>query len=577
MTTATHKLSTPPPPLKKHAAGVQLLVSPCSCHPHPASSKNLSQVFSAFCTKLMGSLFEILPETSSPSLPLKAAVAALVSDALFHEENLEGYREALVAAEAAEAAAVAAAAAARAGSMGGMGGAGAGHSVPGEEFLATTNTPNVGAGVKRKRKRKNARGGEGDGTGVNSIGDGISGGNGGGGTKPPRRVCYQQQLLEEMAYLAGSKVESARLGAIAGAPVLLEGFIVRLARAQHNTADIHKAAGVAAAAAISASGGKRSRGSGPASHSGGGGGASLSLSPASQMFKMWAVLMSTLSGPPPSSPTVSGKRGEPEADKGEGKVAPASDPAVSVRMPTTSTSLTGMSVSLPPSLVLAFLRSSNSMLRLLAAHDVYRINEDWGGVEFDRLRTFSGALIDLAASRAVEKEDEEREKSSGGGGNATAEAEITATATAVAAQVNHEAPAGAVAQEFVTAFQSLLRLNHNILHDDLRPVLRMTFQWAAAAIMMAPENEATVTDAVAVSEGVGGGDGGGSGGSRGGRSGEDTLRAQAVGLVVSLVDTYGRLRQMDHLVQAMFGAIIDRPSAAADMLRSSECTEALGR
>lgn len=549
----------------------------------------------------MGSLFEILPEASS-SPQLKAAAAGLVSDALFHEENLEGYREALLAAEVEEAAAAAAAAAAV-----GTGGAGAGvgGSATGEETSLALSPPVAGEGGKKKRKRRNARG-EGDGAG-DGVGDG-------GGTKLPRRVCYQQQLLEEMASLAGSKSESARRGAIFGAPLLLQGFIVRLGRAQRDTADIHKTAGMAAAAAISAAGGKRSRGSGPASHSGGGGGtsgggnSSSSLSPAAQMFKLWAVLTSTLSAPP-SAPSTISTRGEKNEVGCKG--ATVSARAVAVHTPPSSRPPTPslLRMSLPPSLVLAFLRSSNSMLGLLAAHDVYRISEDWGGVEFDRLRSFSCTLIDLAASREGGEEGEEREEEGKAGSDGGGDATVIATAAATAA-ISFTEARRAAAQEFIVAFQSLLRLNHNILHDDLRPVLRMTFQWAAAAAAAgaevaaatAPEEYSKVTTAAAAAAAaataptaadggcddgdsrgasgagrdavgpIGASDGGGSGG-----HGGHTLRTQAVGLVVSLVDTYGRLRQMDHLVQALFGAIVDRPSAAADVLRSGECTAALGR
>lgn len=482
------------------------------------------QVFATFCSKLMGPLFQVLARepassatASSPS-PLEVAAKTLVCEALFHEENLEGYREAFTAAEKA-----ASAAAATSGGAGGVEAAG--------DPAASSEG---GSKKKRRRKNKGADGGE--------VAGGQSGGGGGGGGKTPRRVCYQQQLLDEMAVLAaGSKAARerwSRLGAMAGAPLLLEGFITRLEKAaqHHEAGDIHDGAGTtAAAAAVSMPGVKRSRSSGTG---GGGGVAGSTSSPASQMFRLWALLTSTLSG----------------------SLKDAELPS-------------GLSFSLP--LLLPYLRSGNSMLKLLTDHDVYRINEDWGGLEFDQLRDFSVGLIRLASADVA---DASNGGGGGGGGNAATTAMVVSGdasgpaegAPDAAAADAHAAgglgpegggegrPTGA-AQEFLRAFGSLLGLNHNILHDDLRPVLRMTFGWAAT------EEEAGTAGATA--SGNGGGNGGGVPG----------LRALAIGLVVSLVDTYGRLRQMDHLVRALFGAIADRPSASSAVLRRDECTAALGR
>lgn len=464
------------------------------------------QVFATFCSKLMGPLFQVLsrepavPTTAASPSPLNVAATTLVCEALFHEENLEGFREAFTAAEKA------AAAVAISGAAGG---------------IEASSNPASSEGVskkKRRRKNKGADGGE--------VAD--RGGGTGGGGKAPRRVCYQQQLLDEIAVLAaGSLVERerwSRLGAMAGAPVLLEGFITRLGKAQHHEAgDIHD--GVGTAAAVSTVGVKRSRSSGTG---GGGGGAGSAQSPASQMFRLWALLTSTLSG--------------------SFKDAPSPSPSPSELA--------------FPLLLLPYLLSSNSMLRLLADHDVYRINEDWGGLEFDQLRTFSAGLISLASANIAGT------RISGDGDDAGGTA---AWAMVVSTGENGTLEGGegmstAAAQEFLRAFSSLLGLNHNILHDDLRPVLRMTFDWAAIA--RAGTAAAGVVPASVSSSSSSDGNG---------HSGAPGLLALAIGLVVSLVDTYGRLRQMDHLVRVLFGAIADRPSAAAAVLRRDECAAALGR
>lgn len=460
----------------------------------------------------MGSLFEMLSETT-PS-PLKAAATVVVWDALFHEEHLEGYREAF-----------AAAAASAANSASSPSEAPVVKTAASGEASAIARSPAAGDGGKKKRRRKSKDGDGGD-------------AGGSGGVNAPRRACYHQQLLEEMNKLARSEHVRSRLGAIAGAPLLLEGFIVRLERTQHASADIHEAASVASAAAISAGGGKRSRSSASASNASGGGGTSSSASPASQMFKLWAVLTSTLAGSALSAIVT----------KAATERSTVSGPAVVAR---------GHGPRAPPSLVVPFLRASNSMLGLLAAHDVYRINEDWGGAEFDQLKRFSSRLICLAAS--------------GGGtsGDDDASAAIGGNAARVTPAADGQREVKEAAQEFVQAFSLMLGLNHNILHDDLRPVLRMTFEWAATGVVPTAATSISAVD----DEGTGmaGGD------HDDGRDGYLTLRALAVGLVVNLVDTYGRLRQIDHLVQALFGAIVNRPSATAAVLKGEECTAALAR
>ncbi|CAB1100685.1 unnamed protein product [Ectocarpus sp. CCAP 1310/34] len=636
------------------------------------------KVFTTFCSKLMGSLFRALPPeistTASASSPLKTAAKAVAFDALFHEEHLEGYREAFTAAEEAVAAAVA-----RTGSSPQGGGvaptAGGGD---GKNISEPDQSGESGGGGK-KRRRKN-------------TGREDGGGDDGGKFKKPRsRVCYQQQLLDEMAALAaGSRADGegggrSRLGAVAGAPILLEGFILRLGKVQRGAVDIHEASGAATAAV--AVGGKRSRSSGGSG--GGGSGSGSSASPASQMFRLWSVLHSTLLGSLPSAPSSS----PPPAQPSDGTVV------------------------LPRLLLLPFLRSSNSMLRLLAEHDVYRINEDWGGLEFGQLRSFSSSLIRLAESCCGGG------GSGGGGGNSTDGGAPASTPAAMAvsrdgARRTEDAPdapaaaarvlvkptkeevtgAGAAAEEFLRAFGSLLGLNHSILHDDLRQVLRMTFEWAATAetaesATAAPGTvrggdggsggptvvlRALAVDLVASLVGTGGGGGNSTDGGapastpaamavsrdgarrtedapdapaaaarvlvkptkeevtgagaaaeeflrafgsllglnhsilhddlrqvlrmtfewaataetaesataapgtvRGGDGGSGgptvVLRALAVDLVASLVGTYGRLRQMDHLVRALFGAVSDCPQAAAAMLRRDECAAALGR
>ncbi|CAM9790800.1 unnamed protein product, partial [Ectocarpus sp. 4 AP-2014] len=422
------------------------------------------KVFTTFCSKLMGSLFQALPlegSTASASSPFKTAAKAVACDALFHEEHLEGYREAFTAAEAAAAAAAAMAALA------------AGSRVDGE-------------GMGR-----------------------------------------------------------SRLGALAGAPILLEGFILRLRKVQRGAVDIHEASGAAAAAV--AMGGKRSRSSGG---SGGGSGSGSSASPASQMFRLWSVLNSTLLGSLPSAPTSS----PPPPPPSDGTVV------------------------LPRLLLLPLLRSSNSMLRLLAEHDVYRINEDWGGLEFDQLRSFSYSLIRLADGCCGAGSVTGGDNSTDGGapgsmavsGDGARRREDAPDAPAAAARVlvkptkEEAAGAGAAAEEFLRTFGSLLGLNHSILHDDLRPVLRMTFEWAATA-ETAKSAAATATPGTFC------------GGDAGNGGPPAVLRALAVDFVASLVGTYGRLRQMDHLVRALFGAVSDCPQAAAAMLRRDECAAALGR
>ncbi|CAM9371809.1 unnamed protein product, partial [Ectocarpus sp. 8 AP-2014] len=185
------------------------------------------KVFTTFCSKLMGSLFQALPpegSTASASSPLKTAAKAVACDALFHEEHLEGYREAFTAAEAA--AAAAAAALARTGSSPqGEGVAPAAGGGGGKNNGEPDQSGESGGGGK-KRRRKN-------------TGREDGGGDDGGKFKKPRsRVCYQQQLLDEMAALAtGSRADEegegrSRLGAVAGAPILLEGFILRLGKVQ---------------------------------------------------------------------------------------------------------------------------------------------------------------------------------------------------------------------------------------------------------------------------------------------------------------------------------------------------------
>lgn len=524
----------------------------------------IHQVFSTLCSKLMGPLFQILPARAALSTtvvgrpsPLYSAAKTLVCEALFHEEHLEGYREAFAATEAAGVSLSATVVAARADD---------------DQVAAAVASETGGKQKKKKRRKKNKGGGDGGEDATTAAAD--AGGNSGGKNRTPRRVCYQQQLFDEMATLCGggggggSHVQQERscLGAMAGAPLLLEGYITRLGRTQQREAtDIHEASGTALASAV---GGKRSRSSGGGGGGGGtgGGAGSFAPSPASQMFRLWAVLTSTLSGslgsasrsPPPSA-------------------VPSSVPPSS-------------SFVLPLLLLLPYLRSSNSMLRLLADHDVYRINEDWGGLEFDQLRSFSASLIRLAAAAAAD----DIARRGGGRGDFTDVRPRTAATAPAAAMVicsddeegkaggvgANEASAGrclgsqddaaegaastAAAQEFLKAFTSLLGLNHNILHDDLRPVLRMTFEWAAAAEAGATATEAVTAKAITANGGGGGG-------------GLRVLRSLAIGLVVRLVDTYGRLRQMDHLVRALFGAIADRPSPAAAVLRRDECTAALGR
>lgn len=458
----------------------------------------------------MGPLFEILIDATLPSL--RSAATDLVWDALFHEEHLDGFREALTAAEA-------------------RGGAGrlATGTTSKSDTGSTLSGRNAIEGGKKKRRRKGK--GEGDET------KGVDSGN---STIPCRRVCYQQQLLEEVERLAGSDAERSLLAGMTAAPLLLEGYIVRLEqqtqRESAGTGDIH-----ATAAAISAAGGKRSR-----STAGGGGGggdsataSSASASPASQMFKMWAILTSTIAirSPPSSSaptPASTISASSPEtAEVGGGSLAEITEK---------------WAVGLPRGVASSYMRASNSMLRLLLSHDVYRINEDWGELEFDQLQAFSVGLIEFAASADIDAVNSPRQRE---------RAEHTNEETGGSAR---SVGSAALREELVKAFHSLLDLNHNILHGELRPVLRMTFEWAAVganlAATAAAARRAAVTRTTVESL---------------------TLRTLAVDLAVSLVDTYGRLRQMDHIIQALFGAIADRPSASAAVLRGEECTAALGR
>lgn len=478
----------------------------------------------------MGPLFGMLREADTLLLtvspPLVSAIVELVWDALFHEEHLEGYREAFTAAEAATAAAAV-----------------------GETAVpATADTIERGA---KKRRRKSNKGGS-DAADAHRSGDGggAGGGDSGrGGATIPRRACYQQQLLEELGRLAvvGAETEqdakmTTHLGALRGAPLLLEGFIVRLiGQAQNNKhADIHQAVsgGIATSASggggpVSSMGGKRPRSSvGISTHAArGGSGGGSNVSSAALMFKMWIALTGALS-------PLCFDRKETAMDV-ESRTATL---AKSQHVANVDAQMPGREQSSASGLVVPFLRSSNAMLQLLVKHDVYRVNEDWGDREFKQLEAFAAMLFDLAGSTKP-------------------------AADRVTVRHGHYCDivvAAGAPQEFMKAFHALLGMNHNILHKNLRPLFRMAFEWAAVdpAAVTAANEPVVVAANLAEAETA---------------RPLEPLRPLAVALVVSLVDTYGRLRQMDHLVQALFGAISDSPSASASMLRGDVCKSALGR
>lgn len=463
--TYMERTSPPPRPL--------LFVPPQS--PRPL----LTQVFASFCSKVMGPLFGVLSETRSS--PLTAAAKAIVWEALFHEEHLDGYREAFIAVEASP------------------------------EAAAASLSGDVGVGGNKKTKRR--KGGK-DGEDTANLA-------GGSGRGSQRRASYQQQVLEEMSRLARLVGEERScLGSAVGAPLLLEGFILGLKQAMQEGADIHVSSGGNDGGRSNGStvgiGGKRSRSTANASLLSGG--VSASISPASQMFKLWSVLTSTLD-------SIFTSRG--------------------INSDTTSSSDMNPN-SIPPlekgsNLCCCYLRACNAMLRLLVTHDVYRVNEDRGGVELDRLRAFWKGILNLAIGKVDRWQVE-------------------------------------VEVEFVQVFRSLLMLNHEILHDHSIIVLQMAFEWAAVTEKVmtekrvaAPLTNQTNSSPDATSlhrsreeeerkEGKG-------------DAGLHELRTLSTGLVVSLVDTYGRLRQMDHLVRSLFAAIAARPSAAAAVLRGGVCVE----
>lgn len=491
----------------------------------------------------MGPLFEILPESEveakttagqATSPQRTSAATSLIWDALFHEEHLEGFREAFTAAEAASAAPS-------------LADDGSGNAV------ASPPAAGIGKGAAKKRRRKgkkdraSASAADGDGGGGGASTDA----SGGGGTAR-RRACYQQQVLEEMVELAagaGAEMEEAsrrtRLGSMRGAPLLLEGFIVRMtAQAQRNNkhADIHQPISVSVSPAgaqgrVLAIGGKRSRSSlGSATHTDGGGSTS---SPAALMFKMWTVLTGTLA---PLSST--------EHDRATGGDAELSSSTFGLSVPTDGGKRRGL-VKSASSYLLPFLRSSNAMLQLLVRHDIYRVNEDWGGRQLRQLEIFTATIFDLAGRH-----------------------NMVPTTTMDNGGDDDGLEAGA-AHEFLKAFHALLGMNHNILHDNLRSLLCMTFEWAAIRVYTPTVDSPGATVKSGVLETAADGSAGNEGASGSGRL--KSLRPLAVDLIVSLVDTYGRLRQMDHLVQALFGAICDSPVASASALRGDECTSALGR
>lgn len=468
----------------------------------------------------MGPLFEMLHEADS-SLTVRQTLVSvtveLVWDALFHEEHLEGYREAFTAAEATTSSSLAI----------------------GEDSVPPT-AETVERGGKKRRRRGNKSGSDAAG----AQGSGAVGGDGGrGGTTILRRACYQQQLLEEMGRLvAGVGTEHdpnmTHLSAVRGAPLLLEGFIVRLIDQSQNNkhTDIHQAVsgGIATAASggggpISSMGGKRPRSSaGISTHVAGGG---PNVSPASLMFKMWTALTGTL------FPMCFDRRKEAAMSVESRTATPAQSPNVT----NVFTQMARREVSM--SSLVPFLRSSNDMLQLLVKHDVYRVNEDWGGREFKQLEAFATTLFDLA------------------GNTKPAVDHVAVFERDPCCDI---AVAAGAPQEFIKAFHILLEMNHNILHDKLRPLLRMAFDWAA----MDPAAVTADNEPVAIGVDIGEA-------KTAGRL--EPLRPLAVSLVVSLVDTYGRLRQMDHLVQALFGATSDSPSASAAMLGGDECKSSLGR
>lgn len=469
-----------------HVISRRALTPLCSLPP-------LTQVFASFCSKVMGPLFGVLSETRST--PLTAAAKALVWDALFHEEHLDGYREAFIAVEASSEAAAASL----------SGGEGAG-------------------GNKKKKRRKGGKDGD--------DAANTAGAAGGSGRSSQRRASYQQQVLEEMSRLASLVGEKRScLGSAVGAPLLLEGFILGLKRAMQGGADIHVPSGGSggggrANASPVGMSGKRSRSTELS------GGVSASTSPASQMFKLWSVLTSTLDSLFTSGGINSSTSG--------------------------GSSSSGVNLSfIPPplekssSLCCCYLRACNAMLRLLDAHDVYRVNEDRGGVELDRLRAFSKGILHVASGTADRWQVE-------------------------------------VEVEFVQVFRSLLMLNHEILHDDSSMVLQMAFEWAAVTEKVmtekgvaapsankknsSPAATSTASASLQCSREEGGREGGKE------DAGLHELRTVSTDLVVSLVDTYGRLRQMDHLVRSLFTVVAARPSAAAAVLRGGvRVEEALRR
>lgn len=465
----------------------------------------------------MGPLFEVLPVTTGP---LRSAITSVVWDALFHEEHLEGYREAFTAAEALSTATTAT-----------------------EDSIGVTDNgatalPTANGEHGSKKRRRKGRGGTGD-------GNGEGGSKGAGAVMGQRRACYQQQVLEDIARLAGAEDANTRLGATRGAPLLLEGFIVRLGRAQHKHTDIHEAAG---GGLTTTSGVKRPRSAGAVTHAGAGG---LSMSPASQMFKMWSVLSTALALSLSPSTVAKGWPAEPSIS--------------------TDSAVTQLTMLFSPRL--PFLRASNAMLQLLVKHDVYRINEDWGGREFKQLQLLAARLLNLAAEGGCRGRDGDERTGHGDDIDEAKQQQMSEQLFPLPTE-NVEA---SVAQEYVKAFLALLGLNHNILHDNLPPLFRMTFRWAVAGATEASSAAVIPVGPVDTVIARGKCETADNGSGAGGGVPLLPLRPLAVSLVVSLVDTYGRLRQMDHLVQALFGAVSDTPLASAAVLRGDECTVALGR
>lgn len=427
----------------------------------------------------MGPLFRVLSETQFS--PLTTAAKAIVWDALFHEEHLDGYREAFIAVEASP------------------------------DAAAASLSGDVGIGGNKKKKRR--KGGK--------DGDDIANTAGGSGRSSQRRASYQQQVLEEMSRLAGLiGEERSCLGSAVGAPLLLEGFILGLKRAMQEGADIHVPSGGNGGGRANAStveiGGKRSRSTANASLLSSG--VSASISPASQMFKLWSVLTSTLN----SILTSGGINSDTTSSR---SVNPSSIPPLEKGS----------------NLCCCYLRACNAMLRLLVTHDVYRVNEDRGGIELDRLRAFWKGILHLASG--------------------------TVDRWQVEVEVG-----------FVQVFRSLLMLNHEILHDHSSIVLQMAFEWAAVTEKVMTEKRVAAPLANQMNSSPaatplhhsreeeeweeGKGD-----------AGLHELRTLSTSLVVSLVDTYGRLRQMDHLIRSLFAAVAARPLAVAAVLRRGICVE----